>query len=245
MSGRWLDRHSLKFCKSLLIALSAMLLSAAPAAAAPIDGVSDLQDLIDLGSTGVIIGDKQFYDFSYAKSPANSANSPDAVEISVQTAPGADIGLEFSFGWFAIDGINMDSLIRYKVSVVPPSLDAISAVNLFFNGASPIPGVATFATVTETVRDLGGNVQGVITTFNDGAGGFADNNSASLPIAPPLTGLQVDKDIQVVAAPSELGGGVATISFVDNTFTQVTIPEPGVLALMNLSSIGLLLRRRT
>lgn len=245
MSGRRnSSRRGRKSLQLLLLAIFTVIAGVQAVSGAPIAGVSDLQDLIDLGSTGVTIGDKQFYDFSYAKSPVNSLSSPDASDISVQTAPGADIGLEFSFGWFATAGINMDSLIRYKVAVVPPSLDAISAVNLFFNGAAPVPGLATFATVTETVRDLGGNVLGVITTFNDGAGGFPDNNSASLPIVPPLTALQVDKDIQVVAAPVASGGGVATISFVDNTFTQVPIPEPGMLALGSLIGAGLLIRRR-
>ena len=60
---------------------------------------------------------------------------------------------------------------------------------------------------------------------------------------PGQTGIFVSKDISVVSGPN----GVATISFVDNTYQFVSggpIPEPASMSMLGLAGAGLLARRR-
>lgn len=246
------------FCQTMLkkvgktgLALSALLglggLGASHVSAASIPSISTLQDLINTGANGVVIGDKRFYNFSYIGSPTSGPNpAPTASQISVaQSAlPGGNIGLSFSYAWLSAEGFNQDSVIQYCVQVVPGTTGAagnlIDGVLLNFNGTAPVPGTLTNATVTETVQDLNGTTLGQLSTFDDGPGGQTNTDQTKLMLAPPLGGICVTKDIQVHSTGAT-GGGVSTISIVDNTFHQV--PEPASLGLIALG-LPLLARRR-
>jgi hypothetical protein len=155
--------------------------------------------------------------------------------------PGGNLGLSFSYAWLSAEGFNQDSVIQYCVQVVPgaAATNLIDGVLLNFNGTAPVPGSLTAATVTETVQDLNGNTLGQLSTFDDGPGGSPNTDQTKLMLAPPLSGICVTKDIQVHS--SGTGGGVSTISIVDNTFHQV--PEPASLGLVALG-LPLLARRR-
>jgi hypothetical protein len=223
------------------------------ALAAPIPNISSLQDLKDTGSTGVVIGDKQFYNFQYTGSPTSGSNpAPTASQISVAEtpppigAPSGDIGISFSYAWESANGLNEDSVITYCVHTLSGTTTPtmmIDGVKLNFNGATPVPGTGTDAsltnaTVTEKVYDLKGNLLGGLSTFDDGK---TSTDQASLTLA-PTRDVCVSKDIIVHSAPISDGGGVATISVVDNTFHQ-TVPEPASLGLFALG-LPMLVRRR-
>ena len=229
---------------SLCVLAGAAGLAAQTASAAPIPNISTLQDLINAGHTGIIIGDKQFYDFSYIGSPTSGPNpAPTASQISVAGAPGSNIGLSFSYAWESAEGFNQDSVIRYSVHVLDSASQLfIDGVGLNFNGTAPVPGSLTNATVTETVSSLSGNVLGQLSTIDDGPGGNHDNDNAFLALNPATRDVTVTKDIQVHSTGVGNGGGVSTISVVDNTFHQV--PEPASLGLLSLGAMGLLARRR-
>lgn len=228
------------------LALSALVglagLAGSQASAAPIPGISSLQDLINAGSTGVVIGDKTFYNFSYIGSPTsgpNAAPTPTQISVAQSALPGGNLGLSFSYAWLSAEGYNQDSVIQYCVK---SSGAAIDGVLLNFNGTAPVTGgPLTSSSVTETVQDLNGNTIGQLATFDDGPGGATNVDQTKLALTPPMSAICVTKDIQVHSSPSSSGGGVATISIVDNTFHQV--PEPASIGLIALG-LPLLGRRR-
>ena len=248
MFGQAMDRRIAKAGLVLSALLGLAGFSTSQASAASIPGVSTLQDLINSGQNGVVIGDKRFYNFSYIGAPVGGPNpAPTAGQISVaQSAlPGGNIGLSFSYAWLSAEGFNQDSVIQYCVQTVAGTTGTralIDGVLLNFNGTAPVPGgPLTAATVTESVTDLNGNPLGQLTTFDDGPGGQPNTDQTKLMLNPPLAGICVTKDIQVHSSPSSQGGGVSTISIVDNTFHQV--PEPATLGLMAIG-IPMLARRR-
>lgn len=218
------------------------------ASATALPGISSLQDLINSGANGVVIGDKRFYNFSYIGAPTSGPNpAPTASQISVaqSSLPGGNLGLSFSYAWLSAEGFNQDSVIQYCVQVVPGAAgtgNLIDGVLLNFNGTAPVTGgPLTAASVTESVTDLNGNPLGQLSTFDDGPGGNPNTDQTKLMLSPPLSAICVTKDIQVHSSPASSGGGVSTISIVDNTFHQV--PEPASLGLIALG-LPLLARRR-
>lgn len=228
-----------RFAQTIL-AIAAVGSVAAPVARADFNAAtSTLQDLINAGSTGITIGDKTFYNFSYQGSPATAS------DITVTQPASSDIGLQFNFSWRSADGVNEDSVIRYCVHVndtTPQNL--INGVGLTFNGTANPAGVLTNASVTENVTDLNGNqlAGSPISVIDFGPGNANNQDSASLVVDPAVRDLCVTKDISVHSAPANLQGGIATIGFVDNTFSQV--PEPASLGVIGAGALLALKRRR-
>ena len=191
-----------------------------------------LQDLINDGATGITVGDKQFYNFSYMGSNNDGANvAPTPAQINVVQAPGSDLGLEFQFNWNSSNGQNLDSAIRFTVHVLD-SKALITGLGLHFDGsATGNTSLLTNASVTETAADLNNNPLGVISVFNAGSNFTSRNrNDALLDLGAGVKDLMLTKDITVHSAASETGG-TATISLVDNTFRQSgnTVVPPGTV----------------
>jgi len=229
-----------RFAQTIL-AVAALGAVAAPAARADFSGATTttLQDLINAGSQGITIGDKTFYNFSYQGSPAAPS------DIAITRPDSSDIGLQFNYSWHSADGINEDAVIRYCVHVndtTPQNL--INGVGLKFNGTANPAGVLTNASVTENVTDLNGNelAGSPISVIDFGPGNANNRDSASLTVDPAVRDLCVTKDISVHSAPANLQGGVSSITFVDNTFSQV--PEPASLGLVAAGALLALKRRR-
>lgn len=222
------------------IAAVAAVGALAPAARADFDpaSVTTLQNLIDSGSTGITIGDKTFYNFSYQGSPATAS------DITISRPDSTDIGLQFNYNWTSANG-NQDSVIRYCVHVNDTTpQNYINGVGLKFNGTTDPSGLLTNASVTESVTDLNGvDLSGSPISVIDFGPGNANNvDSASLTVDPAVRDLCVTKDISVHSAPGNLQGGTATISFVDNTFSQT--PEPASLSLLGIGALLAFRRRR-
>ena len=234
--------------------LAGIVVLGAPAAdAAPQNGLNSnetLQQLIGLNSTGgVRIGNLVFSDFSYAGNTSGNP-APTASLIQVVTSPYPGTGLEFVAGWQGYTGGDQESLISYAVQTV--SGFELTNVQLDFNGAALMPSPGTKASVIETVStlnvDSGGNPIGAgstleqITVFNTTSGGTVGPQTvleSSAPVAPPQTGLFIQKDIQLNGGTN----GVSSISFVSNAY-QVAVPEPMSGCLLGVMATGFLARRR-
>ena len=196
------------------------------------NGQIDLQDLIN-DPNGFTVGDKHFSHFSYTPT---GANAPTASQISVDIAPGTDYGLRFGFGWYSINGINMDSRIDYRVDVTDPNpAQKIDAVTLGYDGTSQ--GAAA-ALATEVIQSIGGTQ---LATLNV----TPANPQQTVPILPNQRSILVDKAINLFSAPSANGtNNFSAISFVDNTYHQTLVPEPASFGILAAGGCLLLLRRR-
>ena len=244
-------RGALSLC---IVAIIGWGVSSVRAAAVPLPANATLQDLINLNASGgIVMGNFTFSDFSFTPTSGSPTNpAPTASQISVSAAPGPNTGLTFNSFWESVPGGNQDGIIRYAVQVSQGNV--IDQVNLGFNGAAPVPGPGTNASVTETVSTLltAGNVPtgpgtaiGQLTVTNNTSTGSTTTNNSSLTLAPsPQQGIFVSKDVQVVSGAN----GIATISWVDNTYHSTAggpiIPEPASIGLFSVMGLGLLARRR-
>jgi hypothetical protein len=173
----------------------------------------------------IIVGDKAFTDFSISGDyQANQVNVTPILE-------NGNFGIRFSGALFS-GGTPMDFNLGYQVSVTN-SPNLISAANLLFNGQVTF-GVG-LAQVVEQVFTNNNELAGTMQVF---ATATTNQLSASLPIAPPQPFLTLSKDVLVSATLPAF----ATISTIDQTFTQV--PEPSALALVAAGFTGLVLLRR-
>lgn len=197
-------------------------LAAGTAFAAPIPGVNTLQDLVDLGHAGVVIGDLRLFDFSYVASLDSSASdAPIAADVLVQPIQRANrIGMAFSYSWPSDQNFNQDSLIRYTAQVLNAEANGaglIGGIGLSFNGTAQ-PGQPAMWTIAETAAGPDGTVLGRLQAFDNGPRpGNVDFTSSALT---PTGKLLVSDEIQ--AHLSAAAGGVSTAS-VFNTFD---VPEP-------------------
>ena len=229
---------------ALLIPASQSIAALVPLSALPDsngNGKTDIADAIAAG--GFTLGDKQFVFNSSSYTPSQSA--PGASDISISDATtSSGIAIKFGFGWFTLNGIQMDSRIDYRVDVLDPNPSTmIDAVDLAFNGLAVGAAVAN---VAETVSDTSGNQLAQLFVFTDPDGPSLPQHgvpSTSTPILPNQRSILVDKDISLFSAPQANGGNnFASVSFVDNSYHQT--PEPVGLSLLGLGGICLLGRRR-
>ncbi len=210
-----------------------LLMAAIFAAPAQVHAVP-LQQLVDEDESILVI-DKLFDNFSVSIEPdGNSAYiaNPAAIDVA-GIVIGDEIGIRFA-GLLAarsnlVPNSGVTVTIGYDVTVIDPQL-WIHDISLAFNGVATDP--EGFARVTETVFD--GNVP---------------VGSAAVATPTPLSDhdlfdgmfktLHVEKTIVLYGGAA----GFTTISFIDQTFSQ--IPEPATVALLGLALPLLRLRRRS
>jgi hypothetical protein len=141
-------------------------------------------------------------------------------------------GIRFSDAFFALEGASIDFLINYTVEALDPN-QLISDVHLGFNGAATESG---FADVVETVRDMNNNILGQLKVNTE------ENLTDWFFLDTPRQKLNITKDILLIGGNEP----TATISEIDQTFSQTPVPEPGtvtgLLAIGSLS-VGAMLKR--
>lgn len=234
------------YVRAYAVALCAALFSSAVGLSSAATIVLDdpnpvtLQDLL-APNASYLVGDKLFEDFTYAYT--NDMPSPANINVLPILDSFGNYGIRFQGGFLDLPGGGAsDALITFNVTATDPTL-LISDAHLAANVALQGPGLAA---VTETFLPLFNDVSLLV---YDAPGGTLLTDEVVFNV--PVRTLPVQKDILLFAMGS--WPNFATMSFVDQTFSQVPdpnqneIPEPASLALMSLGSLflgAIYMRRR-
>jgi hypothetical protein len=229
-----------------------LLIAASPAAASTIT----LDDPVVLGTLlsggSITAGDKLFDQFSYS----STGDMPGAYGVNVIPImdDAGNFGLRFQGGFVDLYGDGpSDALIAYRVTVTDP-MYLIADVHLAGNpavfgkkygkagykgskcgwcGPSGVVGVVETFLPDDPFTEL------VIFDVDPGPRQLVD----WALLTSPVQTLHVQKDILAFAKSK---GSVATLSFVDQTFSQVAVPEPSSMSMLFLGlAAAWQLRRRS
>jgi hypothetical protein len=193
------------------------------------------------------VGDKIFTGFGYD----HTGDMPDATGVNVRpilddlddgNPNTGNYGIRFqgAFMDLASSPNGSDALITYMVEATAPGF-LISDAHLAGNPArlGPFGSIS----VTETFLPLGPNGEHTMTIYDDESNPIPKLVDWTF-FNPPVKKLNVQKDIiaKAILVPGSTNATTVTLSFVDQTFSQV-VPEPTTL-LLCLSGIALVMAGR-
>ncbi|MCP4246422.1 MAG: PEP-CTERM sorting domain-containing protein [bacterium] len=210
----------------------AFIATTAPAGTIVIGDAVVLSDL--LGGGTLTVGDKDFSGFTYAY----TGDSPPADGVNVIPIQDQydNYGIRFQGGFIDLPGSGAsDVLITYDVTATRPGFQ-ISDAHITAN--PNVIGTGLMA-ITETFLPLYDNVLLEVFDLEPGPMQLTDQVVFPVPVNVGVA-LPVQKDIFLFA---EDANSLATMSFVDQTFSQV--PEPGSIILLAALTLGAARRRRS
>lgn len=195
----------------------------------------NLATLID-NSLSVQIGDKVFGDFAFSYFDYGAPDTDLAASNVVVKALSNNFGfgLQFQEPLFALNTKTKDVEFKYTAMVATNSSDLISGMLLGITGNAGGAGTGTVA--EDAFSDTwGGTLVGSLAAAVPSP--LSDTNS----LTPALTKLWIQKDVQV-SGNNGGGGSFATITILDQTFSQ--IPEPSTVLLVGLALLGVVALKR-
>jgi hypothetical protein len=221
-----------KFAQYLILAVSALGLSALPAAAdsACPTGVALSTYLATPGFT-CSIGDLDFGNFVYTSSASNPPTPVPASDVTVGTVDGsAGIGFTFDSNWTATGaGEFSDADIGFTVSVIGGGPATLEDAALIQTGGVDLTNTGSMASVGES--GCSGSSNGLDCTQQWSLVTSENSNTTATSdhvFYLPTGVLTVSKDINAFDGTS--ANAFASVSLVEDTFSQV--PEPRSLALL-------------
>jgi hypothetical protein len=216
---------------AVTVALAALTLAFGATAEAAVITSDTLGNLI-LNHTAITSGDKVFSNFTY--SGTNDMPLASGINVIAITDAAGNYGIRFQGGFMDTPGsVNAsDALITYTVTVTDPHM-IISDVHLVTNMA--FAGIDGTGAVTETFHYNTPETTAIMLAT-------VQNQNVMTLLTPYYKTLNVQKDILLNAG--NMTGDLATLTMIDQTFSQVSMPEPASLALMALGGLAILRRRR-
>lgn len=224
-----------------LLALSTMWLASAIQAATILTTPAPvlLSTLVNDPNASYTVGDKKFTGFSYLA----TGDMPPAAGVNVAAIldDAGNYGIRFQGAFVDLPSSagGSDALINYMVEATDP-LKLISDAHLA--GNPTLLGTQGSISVVETFLPLGQNGEYTMRIFDDESVG--QKLTDQTVFAAPVKKLSVQKDILVIATPQSQ---TVTMSFVDQSFSQITIPEATTLSLAVIglvSAAGTVRRKR-
>ena len=225
----------------IVVAFAVGLVTASSSGTVIAQETFNLQDLIDtMGDFEV--EDKRFSNFHYSA----TGDMPPASNVNVVTFIDADGNPGFRLtGYFSDTALTSggtqggsDALLTYEVEVTDPNFRITGAV---LAGNPNLLGSTTGSiNVSETFLPLGASGEYTGEIFDDTLAGTQLIDSVAFNAG--YSRISVQKDIGAIVFE-----GSGTMSFVDQTFPQTAIPEPGttMLCLLGVTMCGMIRRNRT
>src|SRR3954451_1487997 len=214
----------------------------APCPAALIIGTPVVLSTLVVPGATIVVGDKTFGGFTYF----TTGDMPPATLVNVIpiTDNAGNFGIRFQGAFIDTTGAagGSDALITYNVTAGANHL--ISDAHL--EGNPTRLGPLGSMSVTETFLPLGANGQFTMKIYDDQnvtPPKLIDNTVFTTPVKT----LNVQKDILGLAKVNPNSPDLpqtVTMSFVDQTFSQIVVPEPTTVGLLFAGTLGFALMRR-
>lgn len=190
---------------------------------------------------GIVVGDKLFKEFVY--SWGNDMPAPENVNVTaIQVQGNYGIRFQGAFGDLPGDTISSDASLSFSVHVVNengPTRFLISDAHLksavFLDQNTP----GSFGSVDESFLGNVPQIPQTLHVFNSTFGQGGKKSEDEVIFDNTYEWLHVQKDIFARAA--ELANAPVRMTIIDQTFSQVEIPEPSsATILMMLGSVALI-----
>ncbi len=201
-----------------------------------------LSDLINGTHPGIIVGDKVFSDFFYSTLPGD--DMPDASAVTVFGFRDTDNNWGMSLRGAFLDlpgGGPSAALLRFTVEVETDAVASglrISDAHLFAGGVGV--GDDSVLTIDETFEN---NSTQSLNVFATTLGGQPEQRLSDWVDFDELTtSMRVTKEIFALA--SNNGNLPARVGVIDQSFSQVVVPEPATWCLMMIGAAGIAMRRK-
>ena len=195
-----------------------------------IGGTISLSSVVGPNADSVQVGDKLFSNFALIP----TSSPPDLLpsDVVIQSLVNGDgYGLGFNFKLTASGSTSKDIVLEFSVTVLDPN-ELISDVHLNFTSA--VSGLG-FATVAESIFTNGFGA-GLISTLQVNNPGTPAVFEDTAFFDVPQHKIWIEKDILVDGNGTSSTTDWAHISIIDQTISQMQVPEPSTMA---LSVVGL------
>jgi hypothetical protein len=190
-----------------------------------------LSTLVGNPDASYTVGDKKFTGFSYLST--GDMPGADNVNVAGYIDDDGNFGIQFqgAFADLPSSQGGSDAKIEYMVEALDPK-KLISDAHL--SGNPTLLGTTGSVSVTETFLPLGASGEYTMTIYDDES--LGQKLVDWTDFVPPVRKLNVQKDILMISTPNSQ---TMTLSFVNQTFSQIEVPEPASLLISLLGMVSL------